>query len=391
MATTGYQAGFSTNKLEMAHAEESAWGIPPTGVAYQKFRVQSESFRETKGWKTPPELRGMRRAARSVVTRIDGTGGLTAGLAFGNLDWALRNAFESTWTALSISDGGISADNATATLHAAAGTFGAVIVGQWIRVAGFSADGANGDFRVTAKAPDGSEITLHPAPATDANGGGDTIAVTGTMLRDGDTFSSDTVFKMASPTVGFAYPGTHFTGGSISAGLDDFATLSFDAIAMEEAKLTGPLGASQTAAPTTTVMDTVRNMKAVELIGNTEARLTSLQMSFQNSGAELQRALGSEKGVGVTEGEFGVTGQAEFYFKNHDVYDLYKDETVARLTFRTGDNAGNAMIFTLPSAVISDMTLTASGKGAYKAKANIMAQPDDATGCMAQIDALAAA
>src|SRR3546814_19062707 len=86
MPTTGYLAGTDANDLELSFANETTWGTSPTGVNYQKFRVNSESFAEQKNRSAPPELRNDGQTADKSTQDVQARGGVQFGISYGNMD-----------------------------------------------------------------------------------------------------------------------------------------------------------------------------------------------------------------------------------------------------------------------------------------------------------------
>src|SRR3546814_1025034 len=68
-----------------------SWGTSPTGVNYQKFRVNSESFAEQKNRSAPPELRNDGQTADKSTQDVQARGGVQFGISYGNMDWAYAN------------------------------------------------------------------------------------------------------------------------------------------------------------------------------------------------------------------------------------------------------------------------------------------------------------
>lgn len=397
MATTGYQAGADSNDLELSYAAETTWGTSPSGT-YQKFRVNSEGFSESKSRTRPGEIRSDGQAAAAVTQDVSSSGNIQFGISYGNVDDLWAGALNGAWTtALNISATTIVADADTSQFQGSAGAFNSVQVGQWVKVAGFGVAGANGFFRVTAKAGDGDTITVSPSPAEDANAGGSTITVRGSMLRNGTTFTSFTVQKRLGASLGFAYPGTYFTGGQINARRGDFFSGTLDALCRSEEKQEVALGSGFTAAPTNKVMSVVTHLKSVALDGGAlAAKIMSVNSTFQKEGAAAQYAVSSSgvdgtKAQGMRKGTFTANGTLEAYFSDYALYDKYKAEEEVNTSYRVTDGAGNTYIVTYPVVVLGKSTITAGGPNSdVMANFEFGADPDPVTGCTLQLDRFAA-
>lgn len=400
MATNSYLAGTDSNDVELSFAPETTWGTSPSGSgAYQKFRVNSESFSEQKSRTRPPEIRNDWQSAAAVTQDVQGRGSLQFGISYGNTDTLLAGLLTGAWTAdLAISATGIAAaqtltDGSQGTFTGVAGDFDDVVAGQWIKVAGFSTSGANGYFRVLSKLTDGSQITVAPAPADDPGGTAETITITGSMLRNAKVFNSFSIQKRWSASLGLIYPGTFFTGGQINAQRGQFFSGTLDGLCKNETKAATEVGSNPLAAPTNKVMNTVSNFQSLNIDGSASAsKIMSLNTTISREGAALAFALGSEaaQGIGSVGGlNIGIT--AEIYFADYDLYDAYKAETEKEFSYRVTDTAGNTYIVTIPIVVLGQSTITVGGPNQpTMAQFQGMADPSSTYGCTIQIDRMAA-
>ncbi|OYD80939.1 phage tail tube protein [Azospirillum brasilense] len=391
MPTTGYQAGADSNDLELSYAAETTWGTSPTGT-YQKFRVNSEGFSESKNRTRPPEIRADGQAAAAVTQDVSASGNIQFGISFANVDDLWAGALNGAWSSPLNITGTDIAFTSTGLSSATAGKFTAIAVGQWIKIAGAAAPANNGFKRVTAAS--GTAVTLEGG-ATVASAGA-SITITGTMLRNGTNFTSFTIQKRLGASLGFAYPGTYFTGGQINAARGDFFSGTLDALCRSEEKQVAVLGSGFTAAPTNKVMSVVTHLKSVALDGGAlAAKIMSVNSTFQKEGAAAQYAVSTStvdgtKAQGMRKGTLTANGTLEAYFSDYALYDKYKAEAEVNTSYRVTDGAGNTYIVTYPVIVLGKSTITAGG-----ANSDVMAQfewgadPDPVTGCTMQIDRFA--
>ena len=391
MPTTGYFASAQTNDLQIALQREAVWGTAPTSGDYVGMRVQSFSLQEQANRTRPNEIRADMQVSASVLQDIAASGGLQFGISYGNADLIWPTLFTSDWTAdLAISDTGIAAVNAASQFTGPAGTFTAVAVGQWVKVAGFATPGANGYYRVTAKAGDGASITVATAPAEDTNAGSAAISVSGSQLVNGTEVHSLAVQERYSASLGFLYAGCVASGGQINASRGEFFSGTVDLIAKSEEKAPAQIG-TLTAAPTAPVMNTVTNMQAIALGSLTTAKVTSVQTQITREGAEADYAMGDATAIGVRPGSFSVGGSIELFFSDYAAYDIYKNESYLHTSYRVSDGLGNAYIVDMPKAVLGSVTRERGGPNqAVMATFDIMADPDPALGWTLAINRFAA-
>jgi hypothetical protein len=400
MATTAYLAGTDSNDLELSYAPEATWGTSPVGSgAYQKFRVNGEGFSEQKNRSRPGEIRADWQVSAAVTQDLQASGNLQFGISYRNTDDLLAGLVTGAWTTdLAISTVGIAAaqtltDGSQGTFTGVASDFDDAVVGQWIKVAGFSTEGANGYYRVISKLTDGSAITVAPSPAADAGGTSETITITGSMLRNAKVFNSFSIQKRLSTGLGFIYPGTFFTGGQINAARGQFFSGTLDALCKNETKAAAEVGSNAVAALTNKVMNTVGHFQALNIDGTAStSKIMSLNTTITREGAALAFALGSEAAQGIgSVGGLSVGVSAEIYFADYDLYDAYKAETEKEFSYRVTDTAGNTYIITIPIVVLGTSTITIGGPNqAVMARFDGMADPSSTYNCTIQIDRMAA-
>jgi hypothetical protein len=400
MATTAYLAGTDSNDLELSYAPEATWGTSPVGSgAYQKFRVNGEGFSEQKNRSRPGEIRADWQVSAAVTQDLQASGNLQFGISYRNTDDLLAGLVTGAWTTdLAISTVGIAAaqtltDGSQGTFTGVASDFDDAVVGQWIKVAGFSTEGANGYYRVISKLTDGSAITVAPSPAADAGGTSETITITGSMLRNAKVFNSFSIQKRLSTGLGFIYPGTFFTGGQINAARGQFFSGTLDALCKNETKAAAEVGSNAVAALTNKVMNTVGHFQALNIDGTVStSKIMSLNTTITREGAALAFTLGSEAAQGIgSVGGLSVGVSAEIYFADYDLYDAYKAETEKEFSYRVTDTAGNTYIITIPIVVLGTSTITIGGPNqAVMARFDGMADPSSTYNCTIQIDRMAA-
>lgn len=390
MPTTGYFASAQTNDLTVGVAQEAVWGTAPTGT-YDAVRLQSFGLNEAANRTRPSEIRSDMQASPSVLQDIAASGQLQFAVSYGNQDTLWSTLFTNDWGAdVAISDSGIDADNGTSQFGASAGVFNAVTVGQWVRVSGFATEGANGYYRVNAKAVDGSTITVSPAPSTDANAGADTITINGSLLANGTAVNSLSVQERYSDTLGFLYTGCLATAGEINAARGEFFSGTVDLAAKSEEKaetLIGTMGPL----PTARVLNTVGNMKALALGSLTDANIMSLTTSITREGAGADYAMRDANAIGMRPGTFMASGQVEIYFKDYGAYDEYKAESLLNAYYQVFDAEGNGYVVDFPSMVLGSVTRERGGPNqAVMATFEFMAEPSVAEGPTMTITRIAA-
>lgn len=391
MPTAGYYASAQTNDLLIGIQREANWGEAPTSGMYQGIRVESFGLQEQANRSRPNEIRADMQVSPSVLQDIAASGGLQFAISYGNADLIWPTLFTSDWTAdLAISDTAIAAVNATSQFTGPAGTFSNVAVGQWVKVAGFATPGANGFYRVTAKAGDGASITVATAPADDTNAGSATITVSGSLLANGTVVNSLAIQERYSSSLGFMYAGCVASGGQINAARGSFFSGTVDLTAKSEAKAPSVVG-TMAPAPTAPVMNTVTNMQAIALGSLISPKVSRVETRITREGAGADYALGDPAAVGIRPGSFSVGGSVELFFADYAAYDAYKNESHLRTSYRVSDGLGNAYIVDVPKAVLGSVSRQRGGPNqAVMATFDIMADPDPELGWTMAINRFAA-
>lgn len=361
MGTTGYQAGVEANDVQLSYAKESVWKTLPA-TAFKALRMTGEGLRGQKQRQRPNEIRTDAQASAAVTMQESAGGNLNFALSYGTYDDVIESWLNSAWGAdLAISSSAIAADGATEKFTGAAGTFNSVAVGQWIKVAGFSNAANNGYHRVTAKAGDGSDITVATNLTTEAAGAAVTIA--GSTIHNSNVFQSLFIQKKLSASMFLRYPGAFITGGVVQAQQGQFAQGNFTWACGDEVKdITDASTGAIVAAPTGKVIDTVAGFARLELDGAPiDAVVRAVNINVTKEGAGQTYGISSAAAQGMIMGTFTLAGSVEIYFKDFTLYDAYKAESDHVIAYRQVDSSGNAYMVTIPAATLMNPTVNAGG------------------------------
>ena len=363
--TTNVSAGLDSSNVELTYKVETTYKEKPTGN-YATLRLTSEGFSEAKTRTRPDEIRADGQASQARTTQVSATGSLSGGLSAGTYDDFLRaminaGAFSAAGTAASASGtmtgGGVLSQNNIDTKFA---------VGDHVRVAGFNNEGNNGIFRVTARSND--SITLAGPSASFTSETRACTVKSGGRVRNGVVVDTFEVQKEMASNLFLYYPGSYVTGGTISAELGALATVNFDFICASENKATATRGGSATAAPSGTIIDTVEGVQAVGYDGDSfddastyNTILQSLSISVTKNNARAQYGVGSAEGRGIGRGTVAIEGSVAVYFRNFELYDQYKDENGAVMSFALVDDAGEGYVFSFPNVTLVNPSIVAGG------------------------------
>jgi len=396
MPTTGYLAGSDTNDIELAYAPEATWGTSPTGVNYQKFRVNSESFSEQKNRSAPPELRSDGMTADKTTQDLQARGSVPFGISYGNTDDLYAALLAGAWSAdLNIvgSSGDIEFETTGNLIKSStAGKFSNVTEGQWIDVRGATTNPARMFLRVVAKNSN-VELAVSGVTLQDETPSGAAVSIHGSMLRNANVVNTFSIQKRFASNLGFIYPGALAIGGQINAARGEFFSGTLDFLVKSEEKAAVAVGTGFDPAPNNRVMNNVGNFKGIRVDDTaTTAKIMRLMTNLQREGANMAFALGSEAAQGIgSRGQLSVGGETEIYFATYDDYDRYKAETAHHFSYRVMDTAGNAYVVTIPQLVFETANIVAQGPNqSVMARFGWTGNIDTDTGSKIQIDRFAA-
>jgi len=396
-ATTGFQAGVEANATQYSYGVEAIWGTAPA-TTFQAIRSTSESLSGSKRRDRPSEINTSREASAAVTTQEQAGGSISFALSYGTYDDCLSVLLGSDWQAAQ-AIAGIAGDititnvSATrATLSSSLGTkYANIALGQWIRTLGFT-NAANNDIWYVSTKASNSNLTIDKittgAPVTETPAG-TAAQVRAQVIQNGAQFKSLFVQQKLASNLWLRYPGTYISRGTLSGGVGQFLSGTFELLAQQELNATTDASTGGiTAAPTGRVHDPVGAFAGVFL---NQAALGSVVDSFsitvENSGAALEFGMGSAAAQGMLAGTLMVSGSLKIYFRDFTLYTRAKNETAGNLAIVTKDAAGAAYVITLPNSLLINPKVEAGGPGqAVMATFDIEGSP----GPFIQIDKLPA-
>lgn len=399
-ATSGYQAGIETNVVELSYVSESTWGTLPSSQ-FQAVRFTSESLKRTKTRQRPGEVPVNREAPAALTTQVAAGGSVGFALSYGTFDDWLAGLLGADWGSaqtINGSSGDITLTNVSSTSATLSSTtsnkFQNLTVGMWIRILGFT-NSANNDFwLVTAKASNVSLTVLKAtagAPVTETPSGA-AAKVRAQTIVNSTLFKSFYMQKKLSSSLYMRYPGCYITRGTLQGSVGSFLSGSFDVFAKDEEKaISNASTGSVLAAPTGRVNDPVTGWRGCFFTGvPAGVALTEFSLSFENTQANGEFAMGSEAAAGVMPGYLTASGSFSAYFKDSTLYDRFTADTAANTSFISTDADSQAYVISLLNANIVDASVTATGpNGALIARYTLEGNPRSTTGTV-QIDKLPA-
>lgn len=377
-ATSGYQAGAQANDSTIAYALESTYGTAATG-AYQLTRFTGENFRRQKLRSRPDEINTTYEAAQAVTTQDAASGTLSGALSAGTYDDLLagvqmadfNSPFSQTTSStaqVKVGDGtgNVPVGSISLSFPALKSTYsGTLVVGQVVKITGFSNAGNNGAFRVTAVyAPAtgaGWNFWIVNDAAVNETATGSVTVSHGGFNQNGSLFKS---FTVREPMAGgfWTRTGGFISRAQFSWSQGAFATSSFDFMFAGETRVSTDPAASLSAAPTGTVMDTIKGFGGMWINGVAQGGVRSVSASLTRDGAAQDFAMGSALAAGQRPGSMLVSGTVQKFFRTDAEYQLFAAETVVPVTWVVRDGTGSGYAFTLPAATLQNPQVNAGSK-----------------------------
>lgn len=397
--TAGYQAGPEANDVVVSYAQEATYGVPPA-TQFQALRMTGETLAGTKTRTRPGEILTTGEVAAATTTQESATGNINFALSFGTYDDLLAGSLQGDWgptIAISGAGGDIAfaggAAGTTRTITSGSGKFSGIAIGQWIRLAGFSANPLlNTAVRVTANTGSVLSFVLGFA-STDETPGGASVQIRGSMLINGARmFKSFTVQKKLAAGRFLRYPGSFVSDFQLSGGVGSFLSGNFMLMAKQETSATVDASAGAVLpAPAGRVHDPVAGFGGVYLDGlPLPGTVDSFQISLTATGAKQEYGMGDSAAAGQIMGLLEAKGTLKTYLRDLVLYERYKAETQGVVSFYTRDPAGNAYVISLLAATIMNPGIQATGPStAVMASFSLEGNPQYGGGTI-QIDRLPA-
>lgn len=381
----------SSNRTRVAYVAESNWGVTPATPTLTTVRRTGGSLKSPTETVTSNEIRSDRNRATVQRVGVSANGSMEFELSYGSHDDLLAAAFASAWTtAINFSDS-VQITALTGTI-AATGAFTNALVGQWLKLSGFTTPGNNGYFRVATKTS-ANEITVEDPDDVLEDETKSAAITSGGCLRNGTTESSFTI-EQSHLDLGFylQFLGMRVGGVNLSIPASGLITGSFDFQGKEATASAATIANTLTAAGTNPVFNGTSHFAALTVGGAALAdNLTEISVALTNN-LRQRRALGSLAPVGVIYGTADVTGSFRLYPTGKTLIDKYLDFEESSLALRlVGGDGKKSYILTIPKLVFTgDLPETGALDGDVTLDLNWTAYFDSGLDCTIQLDRFAA-
>lgn len=340
------------NREQVAYIAEVTWGTTPSTPTGQILNCTNCSLGQTNETQVSNFIRSDTNRAGIVRTGINAGGDLGIELQYGAYDDLIAAALRATWGAtIAISATTISAAAADNSFNDSGSGFGSIVVGQWVRVAGFATAANNGYFRVLTKTT--GKITVAGGTLVNESAS-PTVTIKGALLKNGTTDKSFTIQRdLQDVSQRLIFKGQRVSTFALNLGLKAIANGSFSFLGMQGTRSGTSIWSATTAAVTTDSMNSVNDVKKV-FIDDTLLSVDLTQIDFSvSTNAEALNAIGTLFATDIKTGSIGVTGTLTEYFEDGTLLDKSLAFTPFQLSFVTEDAAGNAYVWDLPQCYIT--------------------------------------
>jgi hypothetical protein len=341
-----------SNRESIGFIAEVTAGVNPGGTK-QLINFTSTTLGKTNESTESKFIRADTNRAGTIRTGINANGDIGIELQYGGYDSFLEAALRGTFsTPLAVSATTITVAASDNSYTGSGGTeFTNAVVGQWVKVSGFTTAGNNGWAKVVTKT--NAKITVSGLTLTD-EASGDAVIIKGAVCKNATTQKSFTVERHFQDISKFIL----MTGLRVNEMSINFNTAAIAEGSISFLGMNGTTGGSSgfsnsTAAATTVSMNTVDNIKAVYIDGVLATTdFTNLDFTISTN-SEALRAIGSLPATAVRQGSISVSGTIGEYFEDTVLLEKSYNFTPIDLAIVTEDAAGNGYVWHFPETYIT--------------------------------------
>ncbi len=386
----------STNVTDLAYVKEVTAGTTPDTPTFQRLPITGVNLTDNIATKTSEVLRKDRQIDDLVVVDLDVNGPVPYELSYAPFKPMLISLLQggaSIADVLISAATDIAAVNATSQFTSSSTDFVSegIIVGCYIRVAGFANEENNGVFKVTAVAANAITVdstTLVDEAATPA------ITIDAECYRNGAEVPDSYTFRKSFDVPGgvesiFYYRGCQISGMTMEFASGELLKGEMTVTGMtSEATETPITGESIDDVVAYTLMNGVSSVTKVDLPGlPATAFFSTLNLTVDNN-VNAQKGLGQLGARGLANFTVNVTATIEMYFEDLTLYNKYKNSTPFSVAFTLEDGDGNIIVITMPKCKFEELTEPVGGKDEFLMESGSLRALRDAssTNCTIQFD-----
>lgn len=346
-----------TNRTSLYFSEETTFNEVPSTPTMNELQRTADDFQHQKTTAIPTTIRADRMQEDPVRVGEDANGSFNFEFRHTQYDVLLAAVIgASGFTTVSVTRTDISAAAADDSFNTVAGDFvvAGIVVGMWIKVAGFTGAGVtadNGFFRVLTVTA--TKITVDANLVDDS--AGESVTITSKMARNGTAnrsfllekrFNDISIFQQLRGMV----PNTL----SLEMRTRSILTGALSFVGAQGLYTGSTVAGSSVAAATNTAMDASGSITAL-YEGGTLVTSPIFSMTLDiNANAAGRPAIANRYPIGVRLGVLEISGALEIYFESATLANKFINHTPSSIRLQFLDNNGKFFAMSLPRVFFTE-------------------------------------
>jgi len=355
------------NQIDLFYKKNGgSYGTIPAGNG-KTIRLTGESLEGTTAKTKSKEIRKDRQSTDIIRTGVGVTGEISGELSYGAFDDFIEAALlSSAWAGtVTIAGTNISCSASDNSINSGSSAFVGISAGQFIRVTGFTTNGALIWARVTSATT--AKLIVSGITLVNESAGASISVKASDKVQVGTTLP-DFVFERAHTDVASTFAdfvGCGFDSMEIGIDAQGILTIKFGVFGKQEQANTSTQMGTPTAAATNNVLNGVDHPYrtwegGVSTANAMSAMAITLRVSNKLAG---RNELGNLGPTSLRAGDVDVTGTLKAYFVSNAIKTKYLAFTTTAFAFLVRDASNNAYVFELPAVKFDSCKTLAGGVG----------------------------
>lgn len=359
----------NSDRVRLAFVAESSYGVTPA-ASLQELRFTGESLTHQITYKESDEIRDDRQTQDVVAVAYRAGGDVSVEMSATSHDAFILNAMEAAaWgTSTTVSGTDISASASDNSFNSAANAFGSLLVGQWIKVSGYTSTNAiyNGYYKITSK-PTSGKVIVAGKTLPNITAGASISIVMGGQIVNGVAKGSFSFERQERDLTNVyqAYVGMEAETWATRVVVGQLITMTFGFVGRAGVKTNATIGTGYTPKTSTGIMNVVDNALVVlsDLEGASLGEFGAQEFSWSlNNNKRAREQIGDGGPVDYGDGKCKITGTLKAYMRGSAANAKFMDKADVALAFVCEDGAGNAYVVEFPRVKLTAANPTAGSQ-----------------------------
>lgn len=345
-----------TSEVELYYKAESTYGTVAGGNG-KALRYVSSSLAQKQETVASNEITGDRQIADHIRVDVGVEGATQHEMSAGALDDLLEAGLcSAAWTGgATVTATTISCASADNSINDSGSGFGSIVAGQWIRVTGFTTNGATFFAKVVTQTT--AKLVVSGITLMNESAGPSVTVKQGDYITNGSTFRSFTLeTKFSDLASVFAYhTGCVINGFNIQVPTKGILTAGFNWIGKREFSSASTNMGTPTAAPTNSVKNSIDDVLMAMEGGFAAANIIQIvdgSLTIANN-ARKDNAVANLGPIQVGLGDFALTGAFKIYFATQTLLDKFRNRTASSFGLLVRNSSGLGYMLEVPSVIYS--------------------------------------